>query len=154
MQSLIYFDDLIEGQQYWGSECAADKAEMLDYAQKNDPWPFHIDEEAAKASIFGGLIASGGYTITLVYRSLTHVYNTVDRAWAFQGGVEWPSVKFLLPVKPGDRLQARMTIRGMRISSKPGRGIVTALTEALNQDGAVVYSNEVVFFMATRPKGG
>jgi acyl dehydratase len=154
MQNLVYFEDLKEGEQYWGSEGVVDKAEMLEYAQKNDPWPFHVDEEAARAGVFGGLIASGGYTITLVYRSLTHVYNTVDTAWAFQGGFEWPNVKFLLPIRPGDRLRARITIQRKRTTSKPGRGVVTALTEAVTQGGAVAYSNEVVFLMATRPKSG
>jgi hypothetical protein len=54
----VYFEDLVEGQEFVSDEVAVDKDEMLEYA-KNDPWPFHVDEEAAKASPFGGLIASG-----------------------------------------------------------------------------------------------
>jgi acyl dehydratase len=151
MQSLVYFEDLVDGRTYLGTECVADKEEMLEYARKNDPWPFHADEEAAKKSGFGGIIASAGYSLTLGYRSLIGLYNTPETAWAFLGGLEWPNMKFHLPVRPEDRLRARMTIQSKRKSSKPGRGVVTALMEMLNQDGTAVYSHEVIFLIATRP---
>ena len=44
MQRPVYFEDLVVGHTYWGSECCADKNEMLEYAQKNDPWPIHVDD--------------------------------------------------------------------------------------------------------------
>src|SRR4029453_13178026 len=65
----VYFEDLVEGKEFVSDEVAIDKDEMLEYARKNDPWPFHVDEEAAKASPFGGLIASGGYAISLYSRA-------------------------------------------------------------------------------------
>jgi acyl dehydratase len=71
-----YFEDLVEGQEFVGDEVAVDKDEMLEYARKNDPWPFHVDEEAAKESPFGGLIASGGYAISLYYRLGHMLHNT------------------------------------------------------------------------------
>jgi acyl dehydratase len=150
MQNFVYFEDLVDGRTYWGTECVADKEEMLEYARKNDPWPFHADEEAAKKYGFGGIIASGGYTITLAYRSLTGLYNAPETTWAFLGGLAWPNFKFHLPLRPGDRLRARMTIQSKRKSSKPGRGVVTALMEMLNQDGTAVLSHEVIFLIATR----
>ena len=67
--TIVYFEDLDEGAVHWGSECPVEKDVMLDYGRRYDPWPFHIDEEAAKLSPFGGLIASGGYIISLMYRS-------------------------------------------------------------------------------------
>jgi acyl dehydratase len=56
----MYFEDLEEGVVFRGDVCVADKEEMLDYARKNDPSPFHVDEEAARNSPYGGLIARRG----------------------------------------------------------------------------------------------
>ena len=92
---------------------------MLQYALKNDPSPFHVDEEAAKNSPYGGLIASGGYTVTLWYRSQIPILAKV----AFLGGSEW-HIKLPLPVRPRDTLRTEITLMGKRPSSKPGRGYV------------------------------
>jgi acyl dehydratase len=146
----VYFDDLKEGSIYWGSECLVNKDEMLDYNRRNDPWPFHVDEDAAKDSPFGGLIASGGYIISLMYRSGHAIYNTPQVTWAFQGGLDWHA-KFLLPVRPGDRLRDRLTILSKRPFSKAGRGIVTDINEMINQEQQVVFSLEAVVILATRP---
>jgi acyl dehydratase len=59
MPRLITFEDLAEGSVFWGPEVMADADEMVAYARKYDPWPFHVDAEAAKQTPFGGLIASG-----------------------------------------------------------------------------------------------
>ena len=56
----LYFDDLEVGRVFRGDECVADRDEMLEYARKNDPSPFHVDEDAARNSPYGGLIASAG----------------------------------------------------------------------------------------------
>ena len=98
----MYFEDLEVGRVFRGDECVADKDEMLEYARKNDPAPFHLDEEAARNSPYGGLIASAGYTVTLWYRSTI----PIQRSLAFLGGFEW-HIKLPLPVRPGDRLHYR-----------------------------------------------
>ena len=123
---------------------------MLVYNQLNDPWPIHVDEEAAKHSPFGGIIASGGYTITLMYRSLLGIYNNAERRWAFLGGLEW-KLKFVSPVRPGDRLRSKVTIQGVRPSSKGGRGVLNSVTEMVNQNGETALSVEVVSFLSARP---
>ena len=148
----VYFEDLDEGSLHWGEECIVDKDEMLEYNRKNDPWPIHVDEEAAAQSPFGGIIASGGYTITLLYR-LTHtIYNRPEAPWAFLGGFEW-HVRFHLPVRPGDRLRINLTILSKRLSSKPGRGVITFKVEMLKQDDQVVFALEkCTALMATRPE--
>ena len=61
----VYFEDLDAGSVHLGRECTCDRDEMLEYSRRNDPWPFHVDEAAAAQSPFGGLIASGGYIVTL-----------------------------------------------------------------------------------------
>jgi acyl dehydratase len=148
----VYFEDLAEGSVHWGRECIVDKDEMLEYNRKNDPWPFHVDEEAATQSPFGGLIASGGYTITLLYRSTHTIYNRPEAPWAFLGGFEW-HVRFHLPVRPGDRLRSKITILSKRPSSKPGRGVVKWKTEMLNQKDQVVFAlEECTVLLAKRPE--
>jgi acyl dehydratase len=122
---------------------------MLAYGRANDPWPFHADPEAATRSPFGGLIASGGYTITLMYRLGHEIVNQPDRAWAFLGGFDW-HVKLPEPVRSGDRLHERITILEKRVSSKPGRGIVKHLIEMINDKKRVVLSIESTALIATR----
>ena len=122
---------------------------MLEYARKNDPWPFHADEDEAKRSNFGGIIAAGGYTISLWYRSGRSVWNSADYVWAFLGAVSW-QVKFPAPVRPDDRLRVKVTIQNARRSSRAGRGVVTYLSELVNHEGATVFSNEVTILIATR----
>src|SRR5215471_16347602 len=74
-----YFEDLNVGDSWTSAEYAIDHEEMLAYGRANDPWPFHVDPEAASRSPFGGLIASGGYTITLMYRLFHEIVNQPGR---------------------------------------------------------------------------
>ena len=148
---IIYFEDLKEGDVFWGDEVAVNFDEMLSYSQLNDPWPIHVDEEEAKRSPYGGIIASGGYTITLMYRSLLGIYNNSATQWAFLGGLDW-KLNFTNPVRPGDCLRSKMTIHGARSSSKEWRGVLNSTTEMVNQNGETALSVDVVSFLATRPK--
>jgi acyl dehydratase len=141
----LYFEDLEEGIVFRGDECAVDREEMLQYALRNDPSPFHIDEEAARNSPYGGLIASGGYTVTLWYRSAIPIVAKL----AFLGGFEW-HIKLLLPVRAGDRLRTEVAILSKKSSSKPGRGYVTALHRVLNQTDQPVFTCELVWMIGTR----
>ncbi len=143
--TIVYYEDLQPGDEFWSGEFPAYPDEMMDYARRFDPWPMHVDPAGAREGPFGGLIASGGYTLGLMYRSLHSVYN----AWAFQVGLDW-QVKFLLPVYPHDRLRNRVTVRESRPSSKPGRGVVIVLNELFNQHSRVVLSCEMVLLLASR----
>jgi acyl dehydratase len=124
---------------------------MLEFSRRNDPWPFHIDEAAAARSPYGGVIASGGYVITLWYRSLVEIYNTPRATWAFLGGLEW-KVRFLAPVRATDTLRAKVTVKEKRLWIKPDRGMVTLLNEIVNQQSKIVCTAEVLVLLATRPK--
>jgi acyl dehydratase len=143
---VLYFEDLEDGAVYWGAECLVDRAEMVDYAQKNDPLPMHTDEQAASTSPYGTLIASGGFTITLWYRSTT----PIARRLATLGGLEW-HFKLPRPVRAGDRLRTKFMVASKRLSSKPGRGVVTTTQELLNEQGDPVLICEGVILVATRP---
>ena len=146
---IVYFEDLEPGQVMWGDEVLVDRAEMMAYNQQNDPWPIHVNESAASTSPFGGLIASGGFTITLMYRSLLGIYNNDRVRWEFLGGLDW-QLKFAAPVRPGDVLRSRMTIENVRPSSKGNRGVLNSTTDMVNQDGEIVMSVAVVSFLASR----
>jgi len=147
---MVYFEDLEVGADYMGPECLVDDKEMLEYNRRNDPWPIHVDEAAALQAPFGGVIASGGFTITLSYRLSHGVYNTPDAQWAFLGGFDW-RVKFPAPVRAGDALRYRLTVLSKKSSSKPGRGVATIRSRLTNQRGEVVLEVEAVILMATRP---
>jgi acyl dehydratase len=86
--STIYFEGLTAGAVERGLPLVADRDEMLAYRGAFDPWPFHVDELAAAASPFGGLIASGGYAFGLLLRSIHAMYDRPDRASAFLGALE------------------------------------------------------------------
>jgi acyl dehydratase len=149
---MIFFEDLTVGDSWASSEVTVDGDEMLAYGRANDPWPFHVDAEAAARSPFGSLIASGGYTITLMYRLTTEILNQAGRQWAFLGGLDW-HLKFVEPVRAGDRLHARVTILEKRPSSKPGRGVFKDRIEIINDRAKVALSIEVTALMATKPQG-
>ncbi len=148
---ILYFEDFAVGDQAWGAEVVVDREEMLEYARRNDPWPFHIDEEAAAATPFGGLIASAGYSICLLYRSIRPLWNGPEQKWALQGAVDW-YVQFHQPIRPGQRMREKLTILETRRSSKAGRGFVKARQDLFNQVHEFALTFEFTFIVATRPE--
>jgi acyl dehydratase len=149
MTKLVTFEDLAEGAVFWGEEVVADLGEMVDYARRYDPWPFHVDAEAAKETPFGGLVASAGYTFSLWCQSVHTIIRTPGAEWAFLGGYEL-HVKLLQPVRPGDHLRLKVTIGRKRSASKPGRGHIDSSHVFMKQDAVPVFSVELGFLIATR----
>ena len=146
----FFYEDIEVGHEYWGSEEIADRDEMVAYGKRFDPWPMHVSEEAGRATPFGGLIASGGYSIGLWYRSGHAILNQPGKVWAFQGGFDW-HVRFVKPVRPGDRVRLRLVVTEKRLTSKPGRGIVRSDSDLVDSDGESVLSIDVHAMVATRP---
>jgi acyl dehydratase len=149
MPKLVTFEDLVEGAVFWGEEVVADADAMVAYAKKYDPWPFHIDAEAAKQTSFGGLVASAGYTFSLWCQSVHTVFRTPEVEWAFLGGYEL-HIKLLQPVRPGDRLRLKLTIGSKRLSSRVGRGHVESVHLLMKESDVPVFSVELGLLMATR----
>jgi len=113
---------------------------ILEYAQRYDPQPFHVDEEAAKRSPYGGLIASGWHTVSLAMRMICDAY-LLDAASLGSPGVN--QVRWLKPVRPGDSLRLRMTVLEAKPStSKPDRGTVLHRWDVLKQNGETVMTME------------
>ena len=114
--------------------------EIMHFARQFDPQPFHLDEAAGRASIFGGLCASGWHTCSLAMRLM--VDNFLCRA-ASMGSPGLATLKWLKPVYPGDTLSLRHTI----VESRPLRkradvGLVQTVWEMFNQDGDKVLHME------------
>lgn len=113
---------------------------IMEFARRYDPQPFHVDEEAAKQSAYGGLIASGWHTVSLAMRMICDAY-LLDAASLGSPGVN--QVRWLKPVRPGDAIRLRMTVLEAKPSaSKPDRGTVLHRWEILNQKDEVVMNME------------
>ena len=107
------------------------KEDIVRFAREYDPQPFHVDEEAAKKSVFSGLIASGWQTCGLAMRMMCDAY-LLDAASAGSPGVE--NIRWLLPVRPGDTLRVRLTVLEARVlQSKPHIGLLRNKWEMFNQ---------------------
>jgi acyl dehydratase len=123
--------------------------QILRFADEFDPQPFHVDPEAGRESMYGGLIASGWHTAAL-YMGM-YVRGVLQHAASLGSpGVE--ELRWLAPVRPGDTLSGRATVLDARPSTKdPRRGTVLALHEVRNQDGVVVMSMKARGLFARRP---
>jgi acyl dehydratase len=122
--------------------------EIVDFARRFDPQPFHIDPEAAKASPYGGLIASGWHTTALFMGMFVRAV-LLDSASLGSPGVE--EIRWTAPVRPGDTLGGRSTVTDVQPSSKdPRRGTVYTTNEVFNQDGALVMTLKARGFFARR----
>jgi acyl dehydratase len=144
-----YFEDFHEGQEFELGEKTVTREEILAFAREFDPQPFHVDERAAAASPFGGLVASGWHTAAMWMR----LY--VDAILARSSSIGSPGVeeiRWLRPVRPGDRLTGRARILWAKPSdTNPARGTIFAESELSNQDGEVVMRLRARGLFARRP---
>lgn len=127
-----YWEDLTVGETIEIGSHSFTEEEILSFAKQFDPQPFHINPEAAKGSIFGGLIASGWHTCSVVMRLMCDAYLNETASLGSPGMEE---VQWLKPVRAGDTLRATRTILESRTTSKPDRGLVQARWDAYNQKG-------------------
>jgi acyl dehydratase len=135
-----YWEDLAVGSTRELGSVRPTRGQILDFAGQFDPQPFHLDEAAAKASVFGGLCASGWHTCAMAMRLM--VDNFLNEA-ASLGSPGLESVKWLRPVFPGDTLKLRHTILESRpMNSRPDVGLVRTLWEMHNQHGDKVLHME------------
>ena len=146
---LLYFEDFPPGEivQYGDIEVSA--ARIKAFAEQFDPQPFHLDEAAARSSIFGRLVASGWHTAAMTMRLM------VDSDMHIAGGligvgveqVRWPQ-----PVLPGDRLRVEVEVLEVRPSrSNPSRGLVRFKSQTLNQNDEVVMEQVATLVAQRKP---
>jgi acyl dehydratase len=144
-----YFEDFAVGDVAELGSVTVSEEEIVEFASRYDPQPFHVDPGAAEASPFGGLIASGWQT-TAVFMGLFVRAVLLDSASLGSSGVE--EIRWTAPVRPGDTLTGRSTIIETRPSSKnAGRGTVITANEVYNQDGTLVMTMRARGFFARRP---
>jgi acyl dehydratase len=150
MADIFYFEDLTPGQKFKTGRRTLDADAIKTFAREYDPQPFHTDEEAAKSSFFGELVASGWHTMGVTMRLIVEG-EFRPAGGVIGGGVDefrWPK-----PVKPGDTLTVVSEILESRPSkSRPEIGLVRARHVTYNQDGDVVQSFIANHVVQSRPK--
>jgi acyl dehydratase len=149
--SLRYLEDYAVAQKFGSGSLRVEREALLRFAAEFDPQPAHLDDAAARDTIFGGLAASGWHTTALTMRLL------VDSDLKPAGGIvgagfdefRWP-----LPVRAGDELRLDIEILEVRPSkSRPQQGLIKVRTTTLNQDGAAVQVSVGNLMVQRRPPG-
>ncbi len=146
--AFLYFEDFEPGTVFELGERTLAKEDIVTFAREYDPQPFHVDEEAARESAFGGLIASGWHTGSVFMRLYADAL--LSRAAAMGSpGVE--ELRWLKPVRPGDTLTARLTVLDTTPSARnPKRGTVHLFSEVENQRGETVMTMKARGLFARR----
>ena len=146
-----HWEDFEVGKVREFGHCEVTREAVLEFASRYDPQPFHLDDSAAAASLFGKLAASGWHTAAMAMRMMCDGY-LLESASMGSPGVErlaWPA-----PVFPGDVLRMRTTVLESRpLASRPAVGLVRSRSEVLNQNGQVVMTMEGVGFFGRRGAG-
>ena len=133
-----YLDDLSVGDRFISGGLTLTEAEIIDFAFRYDPQPFHLDVNAAAQSPYGGLIASGFQSIALCFRLF--IQSGIFKESSI-GSPGLDEVRWLAPVRPGDTLHSEVEVLEVRpSSSKPDRGIARLRYAAVNQRGETVLS--------------
>ena len=144
----LYWEDFTAGQVIDCGRRLVSAEEIKQFAAEFDPQPMHLDEEAARATPAGGLIASGWHTCAILMRMIADGF-LIESASMGAPGVE--EVRWLAPVRPGDELTARGTVLATRASrSRPELGFVSMLYEVFNQAGTCVLTERCTQMLARR----
>jgi acyl dehydratase len=148
-QDQRYLEDYVPGAAYTYGEAEVTLDEVIAFAENFDPQPaLHTDPKLAADNSFGGIIASGWHTVCLMMRLYVEHYLSTVANWV-SPGVD--KIRWLRPVRPGDRLTVRVTVLSNRAhQSTPNRGAVLARIEGFNQAGELVASLEATSFMFSR----
>ena len=144
-----YFEDFTPGDVIDLGSRTISKESIIAFAKEFDPQVFHLDEEAARHTIYGGLLASGWHTGSLMMRLL---YDGLLSDTASLGSPGIDEMRWLQPVRPGDTLTAQMMVLECIPSrSKRDRGIVRSLLEMRNQRGEIVVTIKGLSLLGRRP---
>lgn len=148
MVERLYLDDFQVGQRFMSGSHAVDEEQIKRFAREFDPQPFHLDDGAAKGTLFAGLAASGWHTAAITMRLLVDGGAPIAGGIVGLGGeIGWPR-----PTRPGDVLQVETEVVQVTPSrSRPDRGIVTMRSETRNQRGDVVQTFVAKVIVPRRP---
>lgn len=146
-----YFDDFSPGDRFVSKGVTFTEADIISFALRYDPQPFHLDAEAAARSAYGGLIASGFHTLSQSFRMMLQegVFQECS-----MGSPGMDDLRWLAPVRPGDTLHMEGEVVEVRpSSSKPDRGILKMDYRAINQRGETVMTVSVLHLLRRRVDG-
>lgn len=144
-----WFADYRTGEVFEFGDYLVTEDEIIAFARQYDPQPFHLDAEAGKATLYGGLIASGWMTCGILMRMLVDHFISPLSSMGSPGVDE---VRWLVPVRPGDRLRSRVEIVGARRSeSRPDRGVLQSDQRLFNQHDQAVLSIRGMGMYRCRP---
>lgn len=145
-----YFEDFEPGKIIDVGSCTVSEEEIIDFASKYDPQPFHVDKAAAEKSIYGNIIASGWHTCAMIMRLMVDGF-LKEAASLGSPGVD--EIRWIKPVRGGDTLHVTTTALEARPSaSKPDRGVIVTLWQAKNQHGELVATVKGMGMFHRRPK--
>ena len=143
-----YFDDFAPGQTFQSRGATLSESQILDFALLYDPQPFHLDKEAAAEGPFEGLIASGFQTLAIAFR-LFYQEKVINACSLGSPGLD--ELRWLRPVRPGDTLKVKGSVREKRPSkSKPDRGTLIMDYDVTNQHGETVMTFTAIHIFAKR----
>ena len=146
---LVYFEDLEPGVKAAFGRYEVTREEVIEFARKYDPQPFHLSDEAAAQTHFGRISASGWHTCAMVMRML--VDNITGRNQAGLGSPGLDELRWLKPVYPGDVLRVESELLSKRQSqSKPEMGSFQSSVQVFNQDGVVVCTMKSIGLIRVR----
>ncbi len=145
-----YFEDFKVGDRVVSRGYTFTEASIIDFAQRFDPQPFHMDAQAAKDTVFGGVIASGWHTGSVTFRLL---YDTGFIRGGSMGSNGTEHMKWAGPVRPGDTIHVEVEVLDRRESSRGDRGYLTFLWKTRNQRDEVVLELKSTQIIACRPSG-
>ncbi len=144
-----YFEDFFAGETCDLGSTVVDREEMIAFAERFDPQPFHTDPEAARHSSFGGLVASGWFTGSLFMRLYV---DSILADSASQGSPGVEEIRWRRPVRAGDTLHGWTHITDVRASqTNPSRGTIFTESELRNQEGEVVMTLKARGMFGRRP---
>lgn len=144
----LYLDELKVGDRFESGGYTLTEADIIGFALKYDPQPFHVDMEGAKATPYGGLIASGFHTLAIGFRVL---YATGWLTSANLGGIGIDELRWVKPVRPGDTLRTTTIIKEIVPSkSKPDRGVLKHDIIVTNQHDETVLTGTFVIVVRRR----
>jgi acyl dehydratase len=147
-----YFEDFAVGDEFRTEPVPFEEDDIVAFARQFDPQVFHIDPAAARETIYGGLIASGWHVLSATFRAL------IDAGFLRSGGMGSPGldeVRWIKPVRPGDRIEVRLEVLGTRPSgSRADRGYVDLAVSGVNQKDETVMSYRVREILRRRSAQG
>jgi acyl dehydratase len=155
---MVYFEDVVVGDESPLGSHRFTRDEMVAFASQWDPQPFHVDEAAARSSMFGSLVASGWHTGCVAMRLIVDARKAFEDARRSRGEATPPlgvspgmrNLRWPVPTRPGDELTYHSEVLDKRETKRPQWGLVHLRTRGVNQNGELAISFESWAFVARR----